>query len=84
MRDAATPAFRSGDLESIADTFEEMVAWAPPGYANWRSISEDGAGAARAGSIEGVKAACRGCHTQYGAKYKAQFRTLPPPVMVRA
>jgi hypothetical protein len=79
MRDAATPAFNSGDLESIAITFEEMIPWAPAGYSNWRSISDDGAAAARAGSIEGVKAACRGCHTQYSARYKAQFQSVPSP-----
>jgi hypothetical protein len=68
MRDAATPAYRSGDLETIAEAFEQMVAWAPPGFDHWKSIAIDGADAARAGSVEGVKAACRGCHTQYGAR----------------
>jgi len=71
MRDAATRAFNSGDLETIAGAFEQMAAWAPPGYANWTSIASDGSDAARAGSIEGVKAACRGCHTQYEAQYRA-------------
>ncbi len=77
MRGPATDAFNSGDLESIAQSFERMSAWAPPGYANWASISRDGSDAARAGNMEAVKAACRGCHAQYRAQYAATFATRP-------
>jgi len=77
MRGPATAAFRSGDLESIASTLEQMARWAPPGYANWTSIAEDGSAAARIGSLEGVKAACRGCHGQYRNDYRAHLATRP-------
>ena len=77
MRGPATAAFDSGDLEAIATSFERMTPWAPSGYANWVSIARDGAVAARAGSMEGVKAACRGCHTEYRAPYMATFSTRP-------
>jgi hypothetical protein len=77
MRGEATTAFNSGDLESIASTFDRMAPWAPPGYTNWASIALDGGRAARSGSIEGVKAACRGCHTQYMADYRAHLATRP-------
>lgn len=79
MRGPATASFNSGDLEAIAISFERMIPWAPSGYANWASIAKDGADAARAGSMEGVKAACRGCHAQYRAPYMATFATRPLP-----
>jgi hypothetical protein len=77
MRGPATQALDSGDLETIARAFEQMASWAPPGYANWASIAKDGSQAARAGSIEGVRAACRGCHTQYEAEYRSTLSTRP-------
>jgi len=77
MRGPATQAVDSGDLESIARAFEQMLPWAPPGYANWSSIARDGSQAARAGSIDGVRAACRGCHSQYEAQYRSTFATRP-------
>ena len=79
MRGPATAAFRSGDLEAIARTFEQMAAWAPTGYPNWASISIDGSHAARVGALEAVKAACRGCHSQYEARYKAELGSRPLP-----
>jgi hypothetical protein len=80
MRGPATAALESGNLESIAGSFEQMAAWTPPeDYPNWRSISLDGSRAARAGDVEAVKAACRGCHAQYEARYKAQLPSRPLP-----
>jgi hypothetical protein len=77
MRGPATSAFESGDIDAIARSFEQMAGWAPPGYENWRSIALDGSDAARVGHIEAVKAACRGCHVQYEARYKAELATRP-------
>jgi hypothetical protein len=80
MRGPATEAFLSGDLEVIARSFEQMGAWAPAtDYPNWKSICTDGAEAARFGSVEGVKAACRGCHVQYEKEYKQGLATRPLP-----
>jgi hypothetical protein len=79
MRGSATAAFESGNLESIARSFEQMAAWAPAGYPNWASISIDGSAAARVGDIDAVKAACRGCHVQYEPRYKAELSTRPLP-----
>jgi hypothetical protein len=77
MRGPATQAWSSGNLESIASAFDRMILWAPPGYPNWASIARDGSQAARAGSIEGVKAACRGCHAEYETQYKAGLSLRP-------
>jgi hypothetical protein len=77
MRGPATDALDSGNLEAIARTFEQMAAWAPKDYTNWASISVDGAEAARVGHIDAVKAACRGCHSQYEAGYKSELSTRP-------
>ena len=80
MRGGVTAAFNSGNLESIAATFDRMARGAPAGFENWRSIANDGANAARSGSLEGAKAACRGCHGQYEARYKQTLSTLPIPL----
>jgi hypothetical protein len=79
MRGPATAAFNTGNLESIGASFEQMAAWAPAGYRNWASIANDGSSAARAGSLEGVKAACRGCHAQYKSQYAVQLTSRPLP-----
>jgi hypothetical protein len=79
MRGPATRAFDAKDLEAIAASFEQMTKWAPSGYANWASICGDGAQAARVGNLEAVKAACRGCHTQYEERYKTELGTRPLP-----
>jgi hypothetical protein len=79
MRGPATQAFLSGDLESIARSFDQMARWAPSEYPHWAPIAKDGADAARAGSVEAAKAACRGCHEQYLAQYKAAFTNRPLP-----
>jgi len=80
MRANVAPAMSSEDTEALASAFDRIATFAPPGYPNWVSISKDGAAAARALSIVGVKGACRGCHEQYKARYKSELRTraLPP------
>jgi len=55
------------------------VTFAPAGYTNWASIAKDGAKAARAADLGGVKASCRTCHDQYKKPYKTEMRTRPVP-----
>jgi len=64
----------AGDADTLATSLDEATKMAPAGYTNWASIARDGAGAARASRPEAVKAACRSCHEQYKAKYKAEMR----------
>jgi hypothetical protein len=77
METHAAPPLVRGDLRAAADAFEaiaHLLPAAPQEYPYWRSIALDGAAAARAGHLEGAKAACRGCHVQYRAKYAAARR----------
>jgi hypothetical protein len=74
MKANANPAVSSGDATKLAESLEKMVKMGPPGYSNWASISNDGAKAARAGNFDAGKAACRTCHDQYKAKYRAEHR----------
>ena len=63
------------DFDVLAASLEKAASFAPgSGYANWASIANDGASAAHVQNLEAVKATCRGCHTQYKAKYKKEMR----------
>lgn len=79
MKANASPAAGHADADpaTLANVLDEIAAFAPAGYPNWISISKDGAAAARAGQGDAAKASCRGCHTQYKAKYKAEIRSRP-------
>jgi hypothetical protein len=77
MKANPAPASIAGDLDGLATAFDKIVTFAPAGYPNWTSIARDGADAARAQSLDGAKAACRGCHSQYKAKYKTEMRDRP-------
>jgi hypothetical protein len=90
MKRVTIPAMASNDLPTIAGALDQMVDLAPPppvqvgdaavaGYPNWISIARDGAAAARAGNIDAVKGACRGCHEQYLPKYRSEHRARPLP-----
>lgn len=74
MKANANPPVMTKDLPALAVALDKMVAFAPPGYANWSSISKDGAAAARGGDLAAAKAACRTCHDQYKQKYKNELR----------
>jgi hypothetical protein len=90
MKRETIPAMASNDLPTIGGVLDQMVDLAPPppvqvgdaavvGYPNWSSIARDGAAAARAGNIDAVKGACRGCHEQYLVKYRNEHRARPLP-----
>ncbi|HZU83620.1 MAG TPA: hypothetical protein VE987_11915 [Polyangiaceae bacterium] len=73
----AAPALDHGDFVALGAAFERLASEAPPAYANWASIARDGADAARVEHLEAVKAACRGCHDEYRARYKKEMRDRP-------
>lgn len=77
MKSNTSPAMTAQDFGALATALEKIVKFAPAGYTNWVSISRDGADAARAQSLDGVKAACRGCHNQYKEKYRREMRDRP-------
>ena len=67
----------AGDMPALAGDLDKIAAMAPAGYTKWASIAKDGATAARAANTDATKASCRGCHTEYKSKYKAEMRTRP-------
>jgi hypothetical protein len=79
MREHTAAALREGDSAALAAALDQLATFAPkePAYENWASIARDGADAARAGSVDGVKAACRECHAQYRNSYKGEMRARP-------
>jgi hypothetical protein len=82
MKRNATPPIRAGDAIALGEAFEQMASFAPrarEAYPNWGSIARDGAQASRVGDVTAAKAACRGCHTQYRARYHAELRGLALP-----
>jgi hypothetical protein len=77
MKANTSPAIFANDFETLAIDFEKVASFAPANYQNWSSIAKDGADAARARSLDGVKAACRSCHAQYKDRYKKEMRDRP-------
>jgi hypothetical protein len=77
MKANTSPAMTAQDFGALATALEKIVTFAPAGYTNWVSISRDGADAARAQTLDGVKAACRGCHNQYKDRYRKEMRDRP-------
>jgi hypothetical protein len=74
MKKNMNPPSLAGDTAALAVALEKAAAFAPPGYTNWKSISEDGAKAAKSGDLAAAKASCRSCHDQYKKKYQAEMR----------
>jgi hypothetical protein len=80
MKANTNAAMAASDFPALADALDTIATMAPAsGYPNWVSISRDGARAARAASMTGVKASCRGCHDQYKQKYRSELRSRPVP-----
>ena len=77
MKANTSPAMSAEDFDALATALDKAATFAPTGYTNWVSIAKDGASAAHAQSLDGVKASCRGCHNQYKDKYKKEMRDRP-------
>ncbi len=77
MKANTSAAMSAEDFDALAVALDKTATFAPAGYTNWASIAKDGASAAHAQSLDGVKAACRGCHNQYKDKYKKEMRDRP-------
>lgn len=77
MKANTSPAMSAQDFGALAKALDKIATLAPPAYPNWASISHDGADAARAESLDAVKASCRGCHNQYKDRYKKEMRDRP-------
>jgi hypothetical protein len=77
MKANTSAAMSAEDFDALATALDKAATFAPAGYTNWVSIAKDGASAAHAQSLDGVKASCRGCHNQYKDKYKKEMRDRP-------
>ena len=77
MKANTSAAMSAEDFDALAVALDKVATFAPAGYTNWASIAKDGASAAHAQSLDGVKASCRGCHNQYKDKYKKEMRDRP-------
>jgi hypothetical protein len=74
MKANTGPAMAGLDFVAMTAALDRVVAFAPDGYTNWASIARDGSSAGRVQNLDGVRAACRGCHNQYKDKYKREMR----------
>lgn len=74
MKSNLNPPVMNKNAAALAAPLEKVIAFAPPNYPNWVSITKDGIAAARAGDLDAAKASCRTCHDQYKKKYKAELR----------
>jgi hypothetical protein len=77
MKANTSAAMSAQDFDALVVALTKAATFAPAGYTNWGSIARDGADAAKAQSLDGVKASCRGCHNQYKDRYKKEMRDRP-------
>ena len=77
MKTVMAGASSSGDGKRLAEALTYVANHAPPGYATWTALSNDGAKKAKADDIDGAKVSCKQCHDLYKKKYKSTLRDLP-------
>lgn len=77
MKTNMAPAAANGDGAALAKALDYVASHAPPGYAKWTSIAKDGSDKAKSGDLDAAKKACKSCHDEYKAKYKAELRDRP-------
>ena len=77
MKSTMASATAADDAKKMAAAFEYLVTHAPPGYPEWVTMSKTGATKAKAGDLDGAKAACKDCHDAYKEKYKSTMRDRP-------
>lgn len=75
MKVNMNPPSIAGDTAKLGEALDKAAGYGPAGYANWKSIANDGAKAAKGGDLAAAKASCRSCHDQYKKKYQAELRT---------
>jgi cytochrome c556 len=71
---------KSGRFEELARSFSTAAEWAPPGYADWAAIAQQGRQAAFARDIDGVRASCAECHEKYRMAYRRTLHNQPLPL----
>jgi hypothetical protein len=74
MRASAGPAMQNEDAKKLERAFSRIRGFEPPGYDGWAGFADTGAAAARRGDMEGARAACASCHSQYRSRYVKDLR----------
>ena len=72
----------AGNAELLAKNLLRIAALAPSGSgwgAEWKTLADAGAIAARKADKDGVNAACAACHTKYRKAYRDKYRENPVP-----
>ena len=77
MKASAGTAMAARDATRLERVFVRIAAIAPPSYAKWDEIARDGAAAAKKSDIEGCRRACKACHDEHRARYRAERRDAP-------
>jgi hypothetical protein len=72
----------AGNAELLAKNLMRVSTLAPAGSgwtADWKTIADAGAIAARKADKDGVNAACNACHSKYRKAYREKYRENPVP-----
>jgi hypothetical protein len=65
----------AGDMDALGRSLSHVAASNPDAtWTTWTQIATQGAAAAAAKDMTGVKASCKSCHDAFKDKYKAQYR----------
>ncbi len=75
MRGNARPALERRDFAALKGTFASIASLAPPGFTGWSGFAREGGRAAEAHDLDGVSAACEGCHVAHRDRYRVERRT---------
>ncbi len=79
MKANMTPAMNAADVDRLKRAFLRTVDLGPPQYATWRTIALAGADAASRSDLEGARRACKQCHDEHRAHYRAELRARRLP-----
>jgi len=78
MSTVMQPAMASKDATKLAAALRQSAKYAPPGYARWAKIANDGAAAVEAShDVTSGKKSCTDCHNSYKSKFKTEVRARP-------
>ena len=71
----------SNDFPGLVKAFDKVAASVPdPSWSEWAPISKQGAVAAKAENMKGVKESCNACHVKYKDLYKAKYASRAWPL----
>lgn len=75
-----------GDAKAVAEALTRVASLAPDpswneGEQGWAKIAQEGAAKAKAGDLKAAGASCKGCHSAWRKKYRAEHR---PRVLPKA